>query len=823
MKRRGQLVLYAVSSAAQLGISIGCALWPLRHYLHHLNTWRRWHQAWTVSDSDLDVCLEGLAFWLAASVCCLLAVLLRHRSSQGTPSRRLKAVKWLLLAAALLGQIALMAKAMAVAVLGDEVLVPRGYRHSGLVWIYIAICGSIPAQVGLWWAAGSFITGMQREPEAAGSSRTDSSSPLLEKGLGSGSSSTDAGGKPEQGAAAPAQESKVAPKVVRALLGMSAVDTPLILVAFAAGTVAALGQALIPYFTGRIIDYASIDPNRAAFQVTTLKLIAVAFGCAVFTGIRGGLFTAAMARLNVRIRRELFGSLLTQEIGFFDTSKTGEITSRLAADTTTVSDQICLNLNVALRSATQAAIVLVFMFGASWRLTVVTFILIPLILTVCKFYGAYYRKLSKKVQTSLADANGVADEVLASMTTVKAHAAEASANKTYADRLHNFYILQIKQSVAYALYAMTNTFLPNSVAAVVLFYGGHLVLDGHMSAGALVSFMLYEQSLAGAFQMMGDMFSALTAAVGAADKVVELIQRRPEVGPTGKLQPSDFRGRLELDAVHFCYPARPNQKVLTGLTLEINPGEVVALVGPSGGGKSSVVKLIERFYLPEAGQVRLDGHDLGMYDHRWLKRRVGIVSQEPTLYGRSIKRNILYGLEAADGVPEAEHPTDADVMEAAKLANAHDFIMAMPQGYETDCGDKGVQLSGGQKQRIAIARALVRRPALLLLDEATSALDADSEAVVQEALDRVMRDHTVLVIAHRLSTVQNADRIVVINKGTVVEQGTHSQLLELGGIYSSLVRKQLQKSGSSASFSSLAQVSSESSLRGFLASRSQQS
>jgi len=348
-------------------------------------------------------------------------------------------------------------------------------------------------------------------------------------------------------------------------------------------------------------------------------------------------------------------------------------------------------------------------------------------------------------------------------------------------------------------YMANNTFLTAAVVAGVLFYGGSLVLDGVMSAGALVSFMLYQQSLSASFQALGDVFSALSAAVGAADKVVELINKKPAFEETGSEEPDTFVGQLELRDVSFFYPARPSSMVLSNFNLTVQPGEVVALVGPSGGGKSSIVKLLERQYLPSSGAVLVDGRDLGSYQSGWLKRKMALVSQEPVLYARSIKRNIIYGMMTDDGVPESEVPTQEEIEEAARLANAHDFICTLPEQYDTECGERGVQLSGGQKQRLAIARALVRRPSVLLLDEATSALDADSEAVVQEALDRTMVGRTVLVIAHRLSTVQGADRIVVIKKGTVVEMGTHEDLLDRQGAYALLVKRQMTRSQSSAS------------------------
>ncbi|GFR49523.1 hypothetical protein Agub_g11566, partial [Astrephomene gubernaculifera] len=593
------------------------------------------------------------------------------------------------------------------------------------------------------------------------------------------------------------RRAKLRLRTLHALLRLAASEGGLLAVALSAGVVAALGAALLPYLTGQIIDFASIEPDRSQFSRTTLRLLAVAALTAVFTGGRGGLFTVLGCRLNVGLRRGLLHSLLQQDMGFFDASKTGEITSRLAADTSTVADQIGLNLNVLMRSATQAAMVLVFMFAASWRLTVVTFILVPVVMTISQVYGHYYSRLARRVQSSLAAANGVAEEALGSMGTIKAHAAQDSTQAAYAAKLADFYRLQLTEALLYAVYAALNTFLPGLVAAVVLFYGGNLVLAGRMSPGSLVSFMLYQQSLSAAFTAMGDVVSTLVGALGAAEKVVELIHRPPAFPAGGRTVLPSLAGRVELRRVCFAYPARPHVRVLSGLDLVVQPGEVVALVGPSGGGKSSIVKLIERFYLPTEGSVLLDGHDIGDLDPKWFRRQVALVSQEPVLYGRSIRRNIVLGLEPEDGCPYT--PTQAEVEEAARQANAHDFISRLPAGYDTCCGERGAALSGGQRQRIAIARALVRRPRVLLLDEATSALDADSEALVQEALSRVMTGRTVLVIAHRLSTIQGADRIYVIGGGTVQEVGTHSELLAAGGGYAQLVRRQITGGASQAS------------------------
>ncbi|WIA09667.1 hypothetical protein OEZ85_009053 [Tetradesmus obliquus] len=779
MSKAAAISIVAVFLLLELAIVSWCTLWPIGSELHELVRFAGWRKLYHVATSTLDV-------WLLAVLrICVMLVLWSNTNTAYGRSRRHGSVagglglgpplppnhEQMALGAALASgscELLLLLKAVAVAVWAPDMVMPSPSLPgiSGLLCTFVALttslCSSLVTGLVLRWLIYNRgrPAASKADEESAGAEVTR---PLLAASweLPENNKRIGAAGKDAE----EAEQKPLQPGTVLELVRMTVPDMPVLLFAFLFGVAAALMAACVPYFTGLIIDYASIDPDRRRFSMTTLKLVAVAVLCGVFTGVRGGLFSVAMWRLNVRIRTTLFNSLLTQEIGFFDTQQTGEISSRLSADTTTVSDSITLNLNILVRTMTQAVMVLVFMFGASWRLTVVTFVLVPCVLLISKVYGSYYRKLSKKAQAALAEANAVAEEVLSAQATVRAHAAQDSAKASYAAKLHVFYLLMVKQAAAYSVYAATTTFLPSVVVAVVLYYGGLLVLNGDMSAGGLVSFMLYQQSLSSAFSMMGDVFSALTAAVGAADKVIELIKRTPKESPSGDFIPDSgtLQGALALDNVVFAYPIRPTQRVLNGLSMSVNPGEVVALVGPSGGGKTTIIKLLQRFYLPSSGLVLVDGRDIGLYDPKWLRRHVALVSQEPVLFARSVARNIMYGLEREDGCADA--PTQEAVEEAARQANAHDFISAFPEGYQTGCGEKGVVLSGGQKQRIAIARALVRQPQVLLLDEATSALDTESEAVVQEALNRLMAGRTVVVVAHRLSTIRDAHRICVVSQG----------------------------------------------------------
>lgn len=602
----------------------------------------------------------------------------------------------------------------------------------------------------------------------------------------------------EQGAAETKDEfSNIEGEEVNVILEMCKMAKPFwkhFIVASFALIFAAIGTAVIPKLTGDIIstvtESVSDDPEEAdrLLKQSVGKLLLAGLFTAVFSALRGSCFTVAKGYVNMALREKLLKSLLNQEIGFFDTANSGKLNSRLNTDTTVLSDQISLSVNVFTRSILQAICVLIFMCNINVELSLATFLTVPAVAVITQLYGDLIWHLYNEAQGRLANANMISDAALGSMQNVRCFASENSELTRYHNKMSLYMTLQLRMGFCYTVYAVIFTLLPCVATAVVLFYGGKLVASNSIKSGDLVSFMLYQQNLSAAVNDIGQVFSDLAGALGAGDKVFELINRKPQQVPKGNAKPEIFDGTIEFKDVKFKYPARPDTQILNGVSLKIQPGQVVALTGESGGGKSSILKLVERLYDAESGQITIGGRDIQEYDHEYLHEKITIVSQEPVLYARTIAENIAYGLE---GTPQ--EPTMEQIIKAAKEANAHDFICGFEDGYATMCGDRGTVLSGGQKQRIAIARALVRSGDILLLDEATSALDSESETIVQAALDDLMArtNRTCLVVAHRLSSIVNADVIVAMSKGQIVEQGNHQELLKKKGLYSRLVEKQM--------------------------------
>ncbi|XP_004709661.1 ABC-type oligopeptide transporter ABCB9 [Echinops telfairi] len=615
------------------------------------------------------------------------------------------------------------------------------------VWTYVSLAASFL----LWW----LLSTVQPDAES------------LEPGAG-----PEAEGFAEQASGATLQK----------LLSYTRPDMAFLVAASFFLIVAALGETFLPYYTGRAIDSIVIQKSMDQFSTAVVIMCLLAIGSSFAAGIRGGIFTLIFARLNIRLRNCLFRSLVSQETSFFDENRTGDLISRLTSDTTMVSDLVSQNINIFLRNTVKVTGVVAFMFSLSWQLSLVTFMGFPIIMMVSDIYGKYYKRLSKEVQSALARASSTAEETISAMKTVRSFANEEEEAQVYSRKLQQVYKLNRKEAAAYTYYVWGSGLTLLVVQVSILYYGGHLVISGQMTSGNLISFIIYEFVLGDCMESVGSVYSGLMQGVGAAEKVFEFIDRQPTMVHDGTLAPDHLEGRVDFENVTFTYRTRPHTQVLQNVSFSLTPGKVTALVGPSGSGKSSCVNILENFYPVDGGRVLLDGKPIGAYDHKYLHRVISLVSQEPVLFARSIADNIAYGLPAV--------PFEM-VVEAAQKANAHGFILELHDGYGTETGEKGAQLSGGQKQRVALARALVRNPPILILDEATSALDAESEYMIQQAIHGNLQKHTVLVIAHRLSTVEQAHLIVVLDKGRVVQQGTHHQLLAQGGLYAKLVQRQM--------------------------------
>ena len=554
---------------------------------------------------------------------------------------------------------------------------------------------------------------------------------------------------------------------------------PLALATFALVITSGLNLAY-PQMIRLIVDGVMDGDGRAAVnQFAGWLLILFAVG-AVATGVRSYLFTVSGERIVTRLRAQLYDRLIRREVAFFDTHRTGELTNRLAADTTVVQNAATVNVSMLLRYAMTSLGSVVILALTSWRLTLVMLALVPITVIGALFYGRIVRRLSRQVQDALASATTVAEETLSGIRTVRSFAREPQESARYQARVDESFRLARIRAKFSAIFGGIAGFAGYGAISGVLWYGGLMLADGEISMGVLTSFLLYTFTLAFSIAALGSLWQDFMRAVGASERIFGLLDE-----PTGEIEGgarlAQVRGAVRLDAVDFAYPTRPDHAVLDDFDLHIEPGETVALVGPSGGGKSTVAALLCRLYPPNSGQITLDGTPLAELDADWLRAQIGVVAQEPLLFATSVAENIRYGRPTA---------TDAEVHAAAEAANADGFIRALSDGYETAVGERGVQLSGGQKQRVAIARALLKDPAVLVLDEATSALDAESEHLVQEALARLMIGRTTLVIAHRLSTVQSADRIAVLSRGKVVETGDHATLIERGGLYAALVSRQ---------------------------------
>ena len=553
-------------------------------------------------------------------------------------------------------------------------------------------------------------------------------------------------------------------------------------------TISLLGTATLslsyPYFVRVIVDGLLGESAGGAETVrraaSTLVGLFVVGG--ILTAARSYLFTVSGERIVANLRQRLYASVLHQEVAFFDEHRTGELTSRLSSDTTVLQKAVTVNLSMLLRYGLMGLGALGILVWSSMRLTAVMLSVIPLVVVLATFFGRKLRRVARLYQDALAASTEVAEETFAGIRTVRAFAREGQEEQRYDRAVEKSFELAEQRARIGAAFSGAAVFSGYAAIGVVLWNGGVMLTEGQMTVGELSAFLLYTFTVSFSMAALVGLWEDFAKAVGASERVFELLDREAAV-QSGGLRLDAVAGDVILDGVDFAYPVRPDAPVLCGLSLRLAPGQVVAIVGPSGAGKSTIAALLSRFYDPQEGQVRLDDTPLTELDPCWLREQIGVVAQEPVLFATSIEDNIRYGR------PEAEADGDA-VREAARAANAHEFIEGFPEGYCTLVGERGVRLSGGQKQRVAIARALLKDPVVLILDEATSALDAESEHLVQGALERLMRGRTTLVIAHRLSTVKQADRVLVLDEGRIVQEGTHAELVGQEGLYRQLVKRQ---------------------------------
>ncbi|MEN2280568.1 ABC transporter transmembrane domain-containing protein [Algoriphagus sp. SE2] len=536
-----------------------------------------------------------------------------------------------------------------------------------------------------------------------------------------------------------------------------------------------------PFVAGKLIDAAQ-GTEWIVSDINSIALILVAILAvqSIFSFFRVWLFALVSERSMRDIRLALYSRMVRLPMTFFDKRRTGELISRITADVSLLQDTFSITLAEFFRQIVTLVAGVGFLLYNTPKLTLFMLGTFPVLVLIAMVFGKFIRRLSKKTQDELASANVIVEETLQSISTVKSFVGEAYESARYGKGLNSVVGVALRQAKYRGAFISFIIFALFGGIVAVMWYGASLVDSGEMSVGELVSFVLYTTFIGGSIAGLGDIYGQVQKAIGSSERVLEILDEETE--SEGGDVALDFQGKIDFKNIRFHYPTRPEVDVLKDLSFHVNPGEKVALAGHSGAGKSTIIQLLLRFYDVQNGSILVDDKSITNWDLKALRSKVGMVPQEVLLFGGSIRENISYAKPNA---------TEEEIILAAKKANAWQFISKFPEGLETMVGERGVKLSGGQRQRVAIARAILKNPSILILDEATSSLDAESESLVQEALDELMKGRTTIIIAHRLATIRKVDRIYVLKDGEIIEEGNHQDLLKREeGFYANLVRLQ---------------------------------
>ena len=551
-------------------------------------------------------------------------------------------------------------------------------------------------------------------------------------------------------------------------------------------TIAAITTLVVPVAVRRMIDFGFSPEGIALINSYFSVMIAIVAVLAAASASRYYLVMTIGERIVADLRRDVFAHLVSLSPAFFDSARSGELVSRLTADTTQIKSAVGASVSIALRNLVLFVGATAMMVITSPKLSGFVLLAIPLIVIPLVAFGRWVRRLSRNAQDTLADASAYASELIGAIRTVQAYTSERMATNRFGGGVEQAYEAARSSTRARAVLTLIIIFIVFSSVVAILWVGSHDVLTGQISPGRLGQFVLYAAFAASALGQLSEVWGEVSAASGAAERLFEILRVKSQITapahPVALPQPA--RGDVRFDNVSFAYPSRPDVLAIDKVSLSVKAGEKVAIVGPSGAGKSTLFHLLLRFYDPARGTISLDGVPVRSADPVDIRSRIALVPQDTVVFAASARENIRFGRPGA---------SDAEVERAADLAHAAEFLRRLPGGFETQLGERGVTLSGGQRQRIAIARAILRDAPLLLLDEATSALDAESETLVQTALEELMRHRTTLVIAHRLATVLSCDRIMVMDQGRIVEQGTHAELVAVNGLYARLARLQFER------------------------------